>query len=115
MLTPGKNYVGGPRSLPVNFKNAAGADYDPDVVTLRLMSPDWAETSYVYGTDDEVTKTDTGDYVGTVRPDRGGRWSYRWEAETDDVIEIVNEGDFLVQYSRFEDPGWACDYTAGWW
>ncbi len=113
MLAPGNHYVNSPTSLAINFADASGNDYDPEVVTLRVMDPCGVETSYVYGTDDEVTRTDSGNYVGTIRPDRGGRWFRRWEAQTDDVIEIVDEGEFLVQYSRFEDPAWSTDYMMG--
>ncbi len=101
MEAPGKNYIGSPRVLTVNFRDVSGNDYDPEVVTLRIMDPWGVETSYVYGTDDEVTRTDSGNYVGTIRPDSAGRWFRRWEAETDDVTEIVSEGDFLVQDSAF--------------
>ncbi len=111
MLAPGKTYVGSPRVLTVNFTDASGNDYDPEVVTLRVMDPCGTETSYVYGTDSEVVRVDSGNYTATIRPDRGGRWLRRWEAQTDDVIELADEGEFLVQYSRFEDPAWAWDYA----
>lgn len=103
MLAPGKRYIGSPIAMKVNFKDESGNDYDPAVVTLRVLDPCGTETSYVYGTDDEVTRTDSGNYVGTIRPDSAGRWRRRWEAETDDVTEIADEGDFLVQDSAFFD------------
>ncbi len=111
MLPPGKRYVNSPVALHVNFADASGNDYDPEVVTLRIVDPCGVTFTYVYATDDEVARTDSGNYVGTIRPDRGGRWYRRWEAQTDDVIEIVDEGEFLVQYSRFEDPAWSMDYA----
>ncbi len=110
MLAPGKHYVNSPVALAINFADASGNDYDPEVVTLRIMDPCGIETSYVYGTDDEVTRSDSGNYVGTIRPDRGGRWYRRWEAQTDDVIEIVDEGEFLMQYSVFQDNTASLDY-----
>lgn len=113
MLAPGKRYVNSPISMNVNFTDTSGDDYDPETVTLKIIDPGGVETSYVYGTDDEVTRADSGNYVGTIRPDRGGRWFRRWEAQTAGVIEIVDEGDFPVQHSRFEDPDWSVDYTAG--
>ncbi len=110
MLTPGKHYINSPIGLTINFVDESGNDYDPEVVTLRIMDPCGVETAYVYGTDDEVTRTDSGNYVGTIRPGSAGRWLRRWEAETDDVMELADEGDFLVQDSRFFD--WpAADYA----
>ena len=40
---------------------------DPDTVQIIHRKPDLTETVYVFGTDDEVVKTDVGNYTFTVR------------------------------------------------
>lgn len=106
---PGKNYVNSPLRLAINLQDSDGNDTDPATVSLRLLSPFGVETIYVYLTDDELQKTDAGDYTCDVTPDQAGRWHYRWET-TGTGTEIKEEGDFLVQYSPFYDT-WSSDYA----
>ena len=108
-LAPGKHYVNSPIRLRVNFTDDDGNDYDPETVTFKTFSPAQVETSYVYGTDSEVTRIDSGNYAADITPDEGGRWLFRWQS-TNGVIAL--EGDFLVQDSAFY-PAWPdnSDYT----
>lgn len=108
-MTPGKNYVNSPLRLTINLQNAEGTDTDPTTLTLKLRSPTNVESSYVYLTDDEIQRTDAGDYTADITPDEAGRWHYRWET-TGTGTTIADEGDFLVQYSRFYDD-WDTDYA----
>ena len=101
-FTPGKYYVNTVVRLTVNFEEDDGDDVDPTTVTFKTMSPSWVETSYVYGTDDEVQKASVGNYTADVTPDEAGRWRFRWET-TGTGTTIAVEGDFLVQYSAFYD------------
>ena len=100
MLAPGKHYVNAPISIPVNFKDTSGNDVDPTTVTLRVLNPWGSESTYVYGTDSEVTRSDAGDYVGAFTPDLEGRWHYRWQTTGTGTTGAL-EGNFLVQVSAF--------------
>lgn len=102
MLTPGDNYVNSPVTIAANFQTRDGDDVDPDTVTLKLFSPSQTETSYVYQTDDELVRVDTGDYYIDVTPDESGRWFYRWET-TGANKTIGLEGSFVVKASVFYD------------
>jgi hypothetical protein len=108
MLAPGKHYINSPIALTANFQSAAGSDVDPTTVTIRVMDPWGTETSYVYGTDDEVVKDSVGDYTATITPDSAGRWHFRWQTTGTNLV-IASEGDFLVQDSPFFD-NWPSDY-----
>lgn len=110
MLAPGKHYVNSPIYIPVNFKDSSGNDVDPDTVTLRVLDPCGAETSYVYGTDSEITRDDAGDYTASITPDSEGRWNYRWQT-TGTGTTSAFEGNFLVQVSAFYDDCCFQDYA----
>lgn len=64
------------------FKDSAGTAFDPDVVRFRVRNPAGTVTTYVYGTDSEVTRTTTGDYKLTIDVDSSGNWYCRVEGET---------------------------------
>lgn len=86
------------RSL--NIGTSAGAGADPDTVTYMLMSPNGETTTYVYGTDFELIRMDTGDYYVDVTPDIGGRWHDRWVTTGPDGAK---EDSFIVTASPFID------------
>jgi hypothetical protein len=110
MLAPGKLYPGTQIDLTINLQNAAEADVDPATLTFKLMSPDGVETTYVYGTDAEITKQSVGDYTARITPDKAGRWHYRWITTGSGTV-LASEGDFLVQRSVFvDDPDARMDY-----
>ncbi len=100
MLAPGKIYVNTVLRLTVSFADEDGAAVDPTTVTFRLISPCCVETSYTYGTDSELTKASTGNYVAEIQPDRAGVWSYRWQT-TGTGTTTANEGRFNVLRSAF--------------
>lgn len=106
---PGRYYVNSPLRLTVNFQDDSGNDTDPSTIQIRVMAPSGVETTYVYLTDDEVQQTDSGDYTADITPDEPGRWLFRWET-TGSGTTVATEGDFLVQYSRFEDTWPNSDY-----
>lgn len=104
MLTPGRNAVNTTVRLAVNFQDDNATDVDPATVTLKVMSPGGTLTSYLYGTDDEVVRIDTGDYYVDYVPAESGRWHYRWSS-TGSATSIAIEGTFVVQASPFfDDP-----------
>lgn len=63
------------------FTNSAGAAQDPSVVKLTVTEPDGTTTTYIYLTDDEVTKSATGDYRSNLdTTGKKGMWIYIWWA-----------------------------------
>ena len=51
---------------------------DPDVVKLSVRTPSGVVTTYVYGADDALDRTEMGKYEQDVSADEAGRWFYRW-------------------------------------
>lgn len=107
-IAPGRHYVNSPIRLRINLTDDDGNDYDPTTVTFKTIDPFGAEISYVYGTDSEVTRIDSGNYAADVTPDNSGRWLFRWST-TGGVIAL--EGDFLVQESGFYPWDGTADYA----
>lgn len=101
-LAPGRIWPGTPYRLTISYVSDDGSYVDPTTVTLYLLSPAGVQTSYVYGTDSEMGRSDTGRYYADVTPDTGGRWHWRW-LTTGDGTTIAHEGDMLVQRSPFVD------------
>lgn len=64
--------------LKATFKNAAGTNVDPNVVTLRVRPPGGELAIYTYGQDVQPTKTDTGVYSFDLELILPGIWKYRW-------------------------------------
>lgn len=110
MLTPGKYFPGTTMSVTASFTNDAGAPADPVSVVFKTHSPDGDIATYTYGTDDNVSKSSTGNYAATFTPDRGGRWRTRWEGTDGIGNVIVIEDDFIVQVSTFVDEISSCAY-----
>lgn len=102
MLTPGRKVVGAPVRIAANFQDENRSDIDPTTVTLRIKSPCGTEYIYVYETDDELIRVNTGDYYVAFEPDMSGRWFYRWETTGTNMATAI-QGNFLVQYSPFHD------------
>lgn len=102
MLTPGRIYVNSTVRIAVNFQDDDGTDVDPSTVTFKAYSPSGTTTTYVYATDAEVIRQDTGDYYVDFSPNESGRWHYRWSS-TGTGTAIAMEGTFVVQSSVFYD------------
>lgn len=100
MLTPGRKYVNGLVRIAANFQDEDRVDVDPTTVTFKICNPFGTVTSYVYGTDAEVVKVNTGDYYVEYSPDVSGRWWYRWETTGSGTTTAI-EGAFVVQQSPF--------------
>ena len=101
-LTPGKIWPGTPIRLTNAYTDDAGDYVDPATVTIKVRSPAGLESSYVYGTDDEIGRSSAGNYYADITPTEGGRWFYRW-ITTGTGTTIANEGDFIAQRSPFVD------------
>lgn len=65
--------IGDQVKISGNVKTAA-VDVDPSVVKAWTRTPSGTVTTYTYGTDSEVAKTDTGDYTLTFDVDTAGTW-----------------------------------------
>lgn len=100
MFKNGQLYPGSTIDLSLTLTDENGDAVDPATLTFRLMNPCGTTTDYVYGTDSEITKLETGVYLASVVPDQSGRWSFRWVA-TDPVF--AKEDSFIVQASPFYD------------
>ena len=74
---------------------------DPDTVRFLVRNPSGTTTTYVYGTDTEIARNDTGDYEMILRPDATGVWRYRIEGLTagGDAVS-AQEGAFEVNTRR---------------
>lgn len=99
MMRPGRIFINTVVRLTANFTDASeGVDTDPETVTLMTVSPSGGSVTYTYLTDDELGRTDTGDYYCDITPDESGRWYWRWAA-TGNATTVAQEGNFLVDYS----------------
>ena len=100
MLEPGRTYINSEKRIRVRFTDEDGDAVNPTTVTIRTMDPTGAEETYVYGTDSEVQRESTGNYLADITPDSAGRWYYRWQT-TGTGTTTAMEGSFLVQDSIF--------------
>ena len=85
------------------FYDENGVAADPTGVSFTALGPDMTPTSYVYGTDAEVTKDSTGVYRLTVNLTEPGTWRFRAVGSGTVVVAIesqpipVAESPFYVE------------------
>lgn len=83
------------------FQDSDGSAVDPDTVRYKVKDPDGNTTTYVYNTDNEVTRNGAGDYTLTIDVNTRGVWHYRIEGEqTDGENRGAKEGYFVVRGSN---------------
>lgn len=82
------------------FTNAAGTTVDPGTVTFKVRDPSGDVTTYVYGTDIEVVRTDTGTYHLDVTVDESGTWRYTYVGTG--VNACAGEQAFFIVQSEFD-------------
>jgi hypothetical protein len=71
--------VGDEVKLKGEFSDADGTAQDPTTVTFAFLAPSASSaTEYVYGTDAEVIKEDTGIYYVNLAVDEAGVWRCRF-------------------------------------
>jgi hypothetical protein len=102
MLQPYRIYAGSQVDIPFHVETSDGTDIDPATVSITVLTPDLNSTTYVYGTNDEVTKQSVGDYTARIIATMPGRWKYRWLTTGSGTV-VALEGAFNVQYSAFID------------
>lgn len=100
MLKNGRTYPGNPMQLTVTLVDDSGNAIDPDTVIFKTYDPCGRKTSYVYGTDDEVSRSSAGVYAAEIAPDKAGRWNIRWETTGP---KFAKEDSFIVLTSPFFD------------
>jgi hypothetical protein len=61
-------------TVTATFENSSGTKVDPSTVKADVTTPDGEETTYVYGTDAQLTKSTTGVYVLSLTVDQAGPW-----------------------------------------
>lgn len=83
----------------VTFRNSSGVLTDPGTVTFYLEDPTGIETSYVYGSDSEVTKVGTGVYGLSFQPDTSGRWSVLCRGQG--TVDQTTQGRIQVNRDPF--------------
>lgn len=98
MMRPGRIYINTEVRLEARFFDDSDTDTDPDTVKLYLYDPNGTQTTYTYQTDDELGRSNTGDFYCDVTPDKSGRWFWRWEA-TGAGTTVAQEGNFMVDFS----------------
>ena len=76
------------------------ARFDPSVLTFKFMNPAGSVTTYVYGTDDNVSRLSLGRFACDAPVSTAGRWSYRIESTTAGY-DGDNDGSFTVVASVF--------------
>lgn len=84
------------------FKNSAGVATDPTTITLKIQTPAGVETSHVYGTDPDVSRSGAGVYAYPLTFTESGIYTIRWVG-TGAVVK-ADEETIPVRPSRFENP-----------
>lgn len=95
-------YVGHVVRFPATFRTAAGVATDPTTVTYRVLTPAGVETAYVYGTDEEVTRTAAGYYTLRLQLNEAGTWWVRVEGTG--AVAAVNELERAVVVTASHMP-----------
>lgn len=94
--------IGDEVEVGYTFKNSAGVATDPTAVTLKIQTPAGVETSHVYGTDINVTRSGAGIYAYPLEFAESGIYTIRWIG-TGAVVK-ADEETIPVKPSRFATP-----------
>ncbi len=86
--------------LTAAFTDKAGAAFDPSTVTFKLKDPTGEVTTYVYGTDAELVKDETGKYHVDVAADLSGDYHYRFQG-SGLIGKSAAENTFRIRASLF--------------
>ncbi len=81
------------------FANLIGTLVDPATVTFKVKDPNGDVTTYLYDTDAQVIKQDTGIYYVDVSVDKAGTWYYRFNSTG--TSQAAGETAFTVAVSQF--------------
>ena len=90
--------IGDTRRLQATFKDINQALTDPTTVTFKMVEPDGAVTTYVFGTDSELVKDSTGVFHVDWPITKQGRHS--WSMAGTGTVAQKEEGEFYVKRSN---------------
>lgn len=79
-LQPGRIDVGSEMQFTVAFTDQNDVPTDPTTVVFRSRSPSGVESTYTFGSSDEIQNPSTGNYTATITLDEAGKWELRWQA-----------------------------------
>ena len=82
------------------WTNLAGTEIDAAVVLFQVKDPGRNITSYTYGVDAEVVKSDTGVYYVDVDGNKVGRWFVHFYSTGSG--KASEESNFDIVKSEFE-------------
>lgn len=80
------------------FANSSGTSTDPTVVTFAWRIADGTTTTFLYGTDAELVKDDTGDYHVDLTLATAGVYYIRWLGTG--TVAAADEDSWVVIPSR---------------
>ncbi len=86
--------------VTITFESATGAAVDPAVVKAQVRDPQLQITTYIYGTDPDLTRTAAGIYVLDVDADQAGVWFVRGVSTGSG--QAAEEAGFIVEESQFD-------------
>lgn len=112
-LRPERYHYGATVDLTADFYDRDEALIDPDGVTLEIIDPWGAKTTYTYQVSAEITREDVGNYLAQIIPDKPGRWFFRWAGTNGSIVGVM-EGHFEVMGSIHYDRE-RHDYGYGNW
>lgn len=92
-------YPGQSVRISASFSDIDNALTDPSTVTISVKSAAGDVTEYVYGTDEQLVKDETGLYHLDFTPDAAGDWYYR--VESTGPVTAASEGHVVVLGSNF--------------
>lgn len=90
--------VGDLAVIRLAVRDTEGELADPDTVRFRVKKNDAEVTEWVYGTDDEIERTEAGRFEVHLDLDAAGGWWVRWEVAGD--LQAADERQFIVRARR---------------
>ena len=95
------------------LRNEDGDLFNPNVLSVTVKKPDMSVETFVYGTDVEVVRSETGKHFIRVSVDQSGEWVIRWfstgdgQASQEDTLEVrelvaAESGSLLLKQRRLE-------------
>jgi len=91
---------GGLLRLTYQCKDINSAPIDPGDFTVKIKDPTGTVSSFIYGTDIEVVRLDTGLFKIDVSLTESGLWHHR--AQVSGLGQSAVERSFFVQPSKFD-------------
>lgn len=92
-----EHFVGGSIELVATF-SVDGTLTDPSTISLSIMDPAGAVTTYTYGAA-QITKDSTGVFSKNISLTTEGNWKWRWVGTG--TVVAAEEGEVYVKPSEF--------------